>query len=576
MGVAAFFRWLADKYPKIMSDVVEERMAVVDGVGIPTDLKQPNPNGADYDNLYIDMNGLIHPCAHPEDREAPTSEAEMFINVTKVVDRLFAAVRPRRLLFLAIDGVAPRAKMNQQRSRRFRAAQDAKERNAMMNEIVEEMQEMGMDAPPEHNGAWDSNVITPGTEFMTRLSTYIHYYILDRMNRMDAWRSIKVIFSDASEPGEGEHKIMKFIRDQRSQVGYDPNQHHVLHGLDADLIMLALATHELHFNILRDKMYFGRREQDNQGKISEAQQLLDAQTKAKASRDKAATIASCLDPHYEWVYGKPLVMLKVSVLREYLAFEFQPLERSVPFGYDFERVIDDFIFLCFFVGNDFLPHLPSLDLRDGALDFLMEVYRDMLPSLGNYLTSYGGNLNLSQVDVLLGKVGQVEDDVFQRRKVAEDYRAQGHRSRQVIERKGHKVLTGAKKFTEQSKKLQSFEATTHTMIAVERKAETTQDGVINKSLGDKIAQKSQADNQEAAAKLRKKILGKRNATDKEVNTNDISNDDNNTLSKKMKRSTSPVSSDDEVMEQDQGDGPVITLDRIINHYFYYYMINDVY
>lgn len=67
-----------------------------------------------------------------------------------------------------------------------------------------------------------------------------------------------------------------------------------------------------------------------------------------------------------------------------------------------------------------MPHLPSLDIRDGALDFLIQVYKDLLPSLGDYLTYPGGNVNLRQVDVILGKVGEVEDVVFQRRKTAED------------------------------------------------------------------------------------------------------------------------------------------------------------
>ena len=474
MGVSAFFRWLSEKFPKAVGEVLEQRCAVVNGVGIPVNLSSPNPNCTEYDNLYVDMNGLIHPCSHPEDRETPSTEAEMYVNVTRYVDRLFAAVRPRKCLFLAIDGVAPRAKMNQQRSRRFRAAQEAAERGKMMDELLIEMQDKGMDAPPGHTGEWDSNVITPGTDFMSRLSAYLWFYILDRMNSNEAWRSIKVILSDASEPGEGEHKIMKYVRDQRSQPGYDPNQSHVLHGLDADLIMLALATHELHFNILREKVFFGKREKESkQGQITQAQQLLDAQT--KAAFNKGAVLASCLNPRDEWIYSKSLEILEVSVLREYLEYEFKDLEPVVPFGYDFERVVDDFIFMCFFVGNDFLPHLPSLDIRDGALDYLMEVYRDILPSLGNYLTSSGGNLNLAQVDILLARVGEVEDDVFQRRKRAEDYRAGGQQNlRLQNERAGFnpKALSGAAKSADQSKKLLRFEPTLSHMVPLSRHKET--------------------------------------------------------------------------------------------------------
>ncbi|KAI9807063.1 MAG: hypothetical protein M1825_005780 [Sarcosagium campestre] len=368
MGVPKFFRWMSERYPAISQLIAENR--------IP-----------EFDCLYLDMNGIIHNCTH-SDSDSPTfrmTEDKMFIAIFNYIEHLFGKIKPKQLFFMAIDGVAPRAKMNQQRARRFRTALDAER-------AKEKALREGVQMPAE--AAFDSNCITPGTEFMAKLTKQLKYFINKKVSEDVEWQGVEVVLSGHEVPGEGEHKIMEYIRLAKAQSDYDPNVRHCLYGLDADLIMLGLLSHDPHFCLLREEVTFGRQ---NQKKSKELEH-------------------------------QNFYLMHLCMVREYLELEFQELKEpgALRFPFDLERVIDDFILMAFFVGNDFLPNLPNLHINEGALALMFKEYKDCLPKAQGYINE-GGVIHLDRLVSLLDQFSRVEYRFFE----AENSDASWMRSKQL-------------------------------------------------------------------------------------------------------------------------------------------------
>lgn len=367
-----------------------------------------------FDNLYLDMNNIIHPCTHPEDKPPPQTEEEMFEAIFDYTDKIIALVKPRNLVFLAIDGVAPRAKMNQQRTRRFRAVQESEEKRKEIEDIRAKLREQNIEPEQKETISFDSNVITPGTEFMTNLSNALQKWIKKKLTTLDerkVWhKDLKVILSDASVPGEGEHKIMNYLRKEKEGPNYNPELRHCLYGADADLIMLGLATHEKHFTILREEF------KPNQQRPCDlchtyGHKLSDCEGVKSLEAAKKMPISSGNQTDY--------IMIKLHTLKKLLK---EDMTQESFVNLDFEKFVDDYIFLCFFVGNDFLPHLPSLDIRENAVDRLVRIYHNVNRSYwqpGLYLTD-NGTVNLERCQEILHELGQSEVDIFKRRKVSDE------------------------------------------------------------------------------------------------------------------------------------------------------------
>lgn len=355
MGIPKFFRYISERWPMISQ--------LIDGSDIP-----------EFDNLYLDMNSILHNCTHGNDDDVTKrmTEEEVFAKIFTYIDHLFQTIKPKKVFYMAIDGVAPRAKMNQQRARRFRTAMDAE--HALQKAIKN-------GEPIPSGEPFDSNSITPGTEFMAKLTKNLKYFIHEKITNDSKWRDVEIIFSGHEVPGEGEHKIMDFIRKLGAQKSFDNNTRHCIYGLDADLIMLSLSSHAPHFALLREEVNFGRRSK------------------------QPATLEN-----------QNFYLLHLSLLREYLELEFEEISDEMKFQYDFERILDDFILIMFVIGNDFLPNLPDLHLNKGAFPVILQTFKEALLHLDGYINEHG-KINLQRLKVWLDYLSQFELMNFEKKDI---------------------------------------------------------------------------------------------------------------------------------------------------------------
>lgn len=326
------------------------------------------------DNFYLDMNGIIHTCTHMnDDKLIPLNEQDMFLRIFAYTDRLYKLVNPKRQMFLAVDGVAPRAKMNQQRSRRFRSS---KEREAL---IAEHIAKEGQLPDVE---SFDSNCITPGTEFMYRLSIAFRSWIEHKMKTDPFWQNgAEVIFSGPDVPGEGEHKVMDLIRDERARdPAYVPGKYrHCLYGLDADLIMLSLVTHEPYFVLLREKIALRKEPKMTKDVLAYTQEDFECleitilrrmlklhfhRMEEDLQRTRKGSISPHLDHNTHMQGGKSSLAARTQEAKRVWSNSAAAVEeaqagegktgalrdavvQAVPWtaAFDLERIIDDFVFM---------------------------------------------------------------------------------------------------------------------------------------------------------------------------------------------------------------------------------------
>jgi 5'-3' exonuclease len=345
MGIKHFWGWFKVNFGKNIKSMKKYENFKSNNIGV------------NIDNLMIDCNGLFHSStqkvyeygSHKPAKRLMKSRSsnngkpiDVFEDVCKNIEDILRIVKPSKRLILCVDGPAPLSKQNQQRQRRFKSASEKDD---------------------EEFKNFDSNCLTPGTDFMDCMSVYIDRYIRENITNNSLWSNIEVIFSSEKVPGEGEHKCINYIR-----IHGDIFDTYCIHGLDADLIMLALGTYLPKFWILRDDLYDSK---------------------------------------------NAYFVIDIGTIRKNLILKMRWDVKDKKF--DSRYSVNDFIFMCFMVGNDFLPHIPSLEIITGGIDTMIDIYKNVAKSYGHLTVISNGNviIQLLPLEVFLGTISIHEKKMFE-------------------------------------------------------------------------------------------------------------------------------------------------------------------
>ena len=290
MGIPAYFSFVVKNNPNIV--------------------KKINTLNGQIHNLLLDCNSIIYDALfHIEFTTKDEYENQLIEYVCNKINLYIDDVSPTCLIYIAFDGVAPIAKLNQQRNRRYKSW--------FTNKVLNKSSE------------WDRCSITPGTHFMGLLS--------DKIYSTFGNNSLCKI-STSTEPGEGEHKLFHHVR---NNVEYYKDKTTIVYGLDADLIMLCI--NHLHVS---SNIYLFRE-----------------------TPEFIKHIDKSLNPN-------ELYILDIADLASNICYTLN--NNQICDTNQEKNKLFDYIFICFMLGNDFMPHFPHINIRTNGINILMETYKEII------------------------------------------------------------------------------------------------------------------------------------------------------------------------------------------------------